>query len=193
MALTGRLPYSAVGGYLYTKSEIASRRGIGSLAQSGNTILNQQNLWTASPWSSAVGIAGVVIQVGINDVFTGATAATIISGLQTLVNTVRTAQPLTKIVLCQLLPCSTYLTNNLGAAYQTKWVAVNDAIAGRGGSPITGADLVLLTGDVGSALNDGSNNIPAALRVSDLIHTNNPGKQVNAGIVYAGFVSEGVL
>jgi lysophospholipase L1-like esterase len=178
----------SVGSFIYTNGEPSTRPGIGTLAVSGNTVANQQNFFNACAWKSSA-VKAVVIQVGINDINTGSTAAATIAALQTLVNTVHAALPAAKIVLCQLLPCSTFLTNTFGAAYQTKWVAVNDAIAGRGGTPITGVDLAVLTGDVGSALNDGTNNIPTALGLADGLHTNSPGRIVNAGIIRAGLHS----
>ncbi len=189
---------SAVGSYIYTKAEIDVRRGIGSLAVSGHTIGNQQATWTASPWSTASGISAVLIQVGINDIATGASSATTISRIQSLATRIRADQPATKIALCQLLPCSAYLTGQLGASYQTTWLAVNAAISAWSLSGQTySADLVLLTGDIGSTLNDGSYNLPAGYRVTaegaQPLHTNNPGRAANAAIWRAGLVSLGLL
>ncbi len=182
--------YCPVGSLIYTRSEILSRRGVGSHAISGHTIGNQAAVWTTSAWRTLGGISAFVIQCGINDVATGSSSAAVIAALQSFVNALRVDQPTAKIILCQMLPASTYLTVNVSPAAQVVWAAVNLAIAN---GTITGTDLILLTGDVGSALNDGTNNIPVGLRVSDLLHTNNPGRAVNAGIIRAGLVSLGVL
>jgi lysophospholipase L1-like esterase len=184
--------YMPVGSWIYTAAEMGTRPGIGSLAVSGNTVQNQLNFFNASAWKTAA-VKAVVVQVGINDINTGATAAATIASLQALATAIKTAIPLAKVVLCQLLPCSTFLTNTFGAAYQTKWVAVNDAIAGRGGTPITGVDYRALTGDVGSTLNDGANNIPTGYRLADGLHTNTNGRVANAVYARAGLHSLGLI
>ncbi len=186
--------HPSVASYIYTQEEVASRPGLGVLAQVGDTAGNQQSRWTSSPWSTASGIAAVVIQVGVNNILGGSTAAATITAIQALVTRARLDQPTTKIILCQMLPASAYLINQGGAGYQVKWLAINEAIAGNGGTPITGADRVLLLGDIGSPLNDGSYDLPLGYRVEAIpLHPNNPGRIVNAGEIRAGLVAEGIL
>lgn len=117
----------------------------GDVADAGDRIADQKTLWTALPNKTA--LQAVFIQIGLNDVKGRvgenlATTAQVIADLQDLVNTVNADKPVgCKVYVSGLTPCRTWLNlaSNPSAAYAA-WQDVNTAIAGGGGTPITGVD-----------------------------------------------------
>jgi hypothetical protein len=135
--------FSMVPSHVYTPAEASTRPGIKSLAVPGNTILDQRAAFDAYPHSATV--KWVLIQVGLNDVFAagnvaGASAA-IITRYQALVNHIPSVNPSAPIIVATMTPGNAFWENAFGAPAtfaKQNWQAVNDAIAGMGGTPITG-------------------------------------------------------
>lgn len=169
----------SVGSAIYTPAEALARPGIGTLAFAGARIDTQRNEWEGSAWRTAPSLRAVVIQVGVNDVAHGTPAATVIGLLQGLVDQVKADRPDVEVVLGQMLPARTYLDANAPGAYAV-WRAVNQAIAGHGATPITGADAVMLSGDVGSPFNDGAGHLAGKYDLGDGLHTSSIGRAANA-------------
>jgi hypothetical protein len=114
-----------------------------------------------------------VILLGTENLKASNSAATVIAGLQDLVNTVRSfVGSYRKIIMCALPPCKAYI----GSGNYTAWQNVNIAIAGGGATPITGLD-----GYVNrhvAMLDDGAGNLAAAYNVSDGFNITTAGKQI---------------
>jgi len=136
--------------------------GLADVSYAGDRISHQKTAWTAIADKSA--LQAVFIQIGLNDVKgrvgeNTATTATVIADLQDLVDTVNADKPSgCKTYICALTPCKIFLdgATNPSAAYSA-WQDVNTAIAGGGGTPITGVD-ARITG-YNTDLNDGSGNL----------------------------------
>lgn len=159
---------SLVGGLICNRADIAT---------SGHKIADQLTLWTALPGKTA--LQCVIVQVGLNDIKSRigantATTATVLADLQSFITTIRADIPSTaKIYVAGLTPCKVWLdaATNPSAAYQG-WLDINDAIAGNGGSPITGVD-GRITAHV-ALLNDGSGNLKAIYDYNaDGVHESN--------------------
>lgn len=157
-ALSGTLPVAA------RVSSFAGGLVTGRFEQAvaGYKIANSLSDWNASAGKDALQV--VMIQIGLNDVKgrvgeNTATTADVIADMQSLIDTVRADVPATcRVYVCGLTPCKVWLNaaTNPTAAYAA-WLAVNEAIAGNGATPITGVD-GRVTSHV-AALNDGSDNL----------------------------------
>jgi lysophospholipase L1-like esterase len=175
----------AVGMLLYKPDEAKIRGGIYSIAHPGDTASAQKTLFDASPLKTATGVRAFVIQVGVNNVLAGQSAATVLADIQALVTDCAAVAP---VILCQMTPCRAALS---GGQYAV-WQAVNDGINGGGATPITGATRIV-TGHV-EAMGDGSNNLKASMNSGDNIHPNALGRQTNANFIRnEGLASLGVL
>lgn len=121
-----------------------------------------------------------VVQVGLNNLNPAEATATTIARLQTLVTNARARLPASsKLLVSKMTPCRAQLISLYGGvngplAYQ-KWLDMNEAIAGGGATPITGADARITAHE--PLLNDGSGNLAAAY-ASDSIHPNNAGRAI---------------
>jgi lysophospholipase L1-like esterase len=194
----GSFNYSAVAATVYTLAESRTRPGIASLAQAGDKIADQLTIWQASPWRHAASVTAVCIQIGINDVAAGTSAAAITSALQGLVNQIASDVPGAAIVIGEMLPCQAYLLATYGAtagaAMQVVWSSVNANIAGTGGAPITGVAARVLGGEGGSPLNDGTDNLPTAYASgSPALHTNQAGRVENGVLFRAALHGLGLV
>jgi hypothetical protein len=177
--------YSAVmlpvANYLLTDAE-KCRYAVAPIAVQGHTIAQQKTDWTAYPQKLV--LKWVVIQIGLNDMDPAVATATTIAALQDLVDTVRSGVSSTcKIIICTMTPAyqrwpSVPWTQ---ATAQAKWVATNEAIMGRGSSPITGVDFrreehtTLLSKDV-----SGNAALADAYDSGDHIHENAAGRAIVA-------------
>lgn len=158
--------------------------GAANVATAGDYIAGQKSKWNGLSDKSA--LQAVFIQIGLNDLRARvgentATTAQVISDLQDLVDTVRAAIPAgCKIYIVQMTPCKAWLNGATnGAAAYAAWQAVNIAIAGGGGTPITGVD-ARITSHV-AALNDGSDNLLAIYDHNlDGVHPSNEARFINA-------------
>ena len=136
--------------------------GAADIAESGRYIADMLSFWNAITDKSAFQV--VIVQIGLNDVkgrvgANTATTATVIADYQNLIDTINTDKPAgCKVYVAALTPCKVWLDAavNPSAAYAA-WLAVNEAIAGNGLTPITGVD-GRITSHV-AALNDGAGNL----------------------------------
>lgn len=168
--------------YLLTPADTLAGTTITVDAVSGNTIAQQQAAWTAD--ANKATYDWIAIMVGLNDLLTPAeTAATVIGRYQTFINTINAGKKSGAIIIASTMtPDRQYLINNLGGtngplAYQ-KWLDINTAIMGGGGTPITGIDYRV--NNHTTALNDGAGNMAQAYDNGDYIHENNAGRAVVA-------------
>lgn len=124
-----------VGSLIYTSTEAAQRLGLLSLAASGNTAVDQLAAWQASPARGNANVAWVSVAVGINDIGTGASTATIRTRIQAIVDDINANNPDAKVILVPMIPFG------FTAGFLTIWQGVNTSIIG-GASPITGSNLI---------------------------------------------------
>lgn len=172
------LGQNSVGSYL----SYAGAGGVVSLAVPGDTINNQRTAWRAG---NRLRADIVCVQVGLNDTNPAEAASVAIARLQALVTQINSDCPNARIMIGTMTPCRQRLIDLYGGtdgpiAYQ-KWLDINEAIAGNGGTPITGVDARATSHT--TALNDGSGNLAAAYEISgtdDHIHENNAGRQIIA-------------
>jgi lysophospholipase L1-like esterase len=156
-------------------------RPIKSLAIGGATTAQQETQWTG--FSEKAGLKWVVIQVGLNDLDPAEAVSVAIGRIQGLVDEVNASKPAgCQVYIAQMIPCYARLVTRYGAgspadtAY-AKWQAMNQAIAGGGGTPITGVDGRITAH--AAAMDDGVGNL-AAYDSGDGIHPNNAGRRVIA-------------
>lgn len=159
------------------------------LAVAGNTIAGQK-----TRWETLRGVKGkyewVIIQVGINDCNPAdGTTAGKIAALQDLVDTIKgDVASFTKVIISKMTPCKSYLDTAYGAGAQTRWEAINEAIAGDGASPITNVD-GRVTAHV-PLMADVDGNLAVEYRI-DTVHPNNAGRDINAAAWEAVITSIG--
>jgi lysophospholipase L1-like esterase len=154
------------------------------IAVAGDTIAQQKTAWTAR--ADKATFEAVVVQVGLNDLDPAEAASVAIARLQDLVDTIN-ADVSVPVYIAQMTPCRARLITVYGGvngpiSYQ-KWLDINAAIAGTGGTPITGVDGRITSH--ATSMNDGAGNLLAAYDSGDGIHPNNKGRHVNAAAWYA--------
>ncbi|WJN61356.1 hypothetical protein OH686_21645 [Pseudomonas sp. SO81] len=168
---------------------------IASLAIGGATIAQQTTNWNA--FTGKADLRWVMIEVGLNDIDPAVATATSIAALQSLVNAVSASKPTgCKVFIATMTPAYARMITRYGAgapalASLAKWNAMNDAIMGVGGSPITGVDGRVSAHTI--AMDDGVGNLAAAYDGGDGIHPNNAGRQVIADAWKTLLASEGLL
>jgi hypothetical protein len=186
----------AVASAIYNITHGRAGKRIGVIAKAGDTIAGQKAKWDASPYKGSSAVTWVAIQVGINDVVGGSTAAAITAAYQGLVDDIAAANPLAKIVTMHMLPADGWASMNAGT--QQKWIDVNKNIDGSGSSPVTGAHAIITS--VSAALNQhgslsttaGQNLLGAAYDTGDHVHENNDGRLLDAAGIVTSLTSLGV-
>lgn len=155
---------------------------IKSLAIGGATTAEQETNWTA--FAEKADLRWVMIQVGLNDIDPAEAAAPAIARIQDLVDAVNATKPAgCQVFIGTMIPCYARMITRYGAgapadAAYAKWQAMNQAISGGGGTPITGVD-----GRVTShtaAMDMGAGYLATEYDSGDGIHPNNAGRQVIA-------------
>jgi len=167
-----------------------------SLADPGDTTPQQRTLWQGLSVTERKEAAWVVVQLGLNDITPSTDAPTVIAGIQDIVDTIRADIGAgAKLLVAKMTPARQRYIDLFGAvdgeAVFQQWLAVNDAVAGIGPTPITGVD-----GRVTShadAMSDGNGNLAAAFDTGDGIHPNDAGRQINADAWEAALIAAGVL
>ncbi len=154
---------------------------IKSLAIGGATTAQQNTSWNS--FAEKANLQWIVIQIGLNDIDPGEAAAPAITRIQDLVDDVNALKPAgAKVYIATMIPCYQRMITRYGGAPAlvslAKWEDMNDAIAGLGGTPITGVDGRITAHTV--AMDDGVGNLDAAYDGGDGIHPNNAGRQVIA-------------
>lgn len=178
------------------RSAIDSRNSaFKSLAIGGATIDDQAAQWAA--FTEKADLRWIVIQVGLNDIDPAEAAGPAIARLQDLVDDVNASKPAgAKVYIATMIPCYARMVTRYGAgapadASYAKWQAMNEAIAGLGGSPITDVDGRITAHT--PLMDDGSGNLAAAYDTGDGIHPNNAGRQVIANAWKARLQADGML
>lgn len=163
------------------------------IAAAGETIGQQKNRWDALTQHV---FEAVVMEIGLNNITASGSGAAAITALQELVDQVRLdSGAYCKIYVAKMLPCKQRWIDLFGApggaTAQAQWVAINDAIAGAGATPITGVD-GRITSHV-PLLDDGAGNLAAAYDSGDHIHENNAGRTIIANAWRTKLVADGLL
>jgi hypothetical protein len=169
--------------------------GAGDLAEAGDRIADQLALWTALPNKTA--LQAVIVQIGLNDVKGRvgenlATTAQVITDYQNLINTINADKPAgCRVYVSQMIPCRTWLNlaANPTAAYSA-WQDLNTAIAGGGGTPITGVD-GRITSHVAALA--GPSDILDLRYDMDGVHENNEGRMIIAQAWRTEMEADGLL
>ena len=183
------LGQNAINYYLYP---LLSTSLISNIAIPAQTIAQQEAVWDIDLYKTQYD--WISIMIGLNDLNPAEAASTAINRLQTLINHINADKKATaKIVILTTTPCRSRLISLYGEeggeiAYQ-KWLDINNAIMGNGGSPITGVDI--RTNGHTSALNDGSGNLLGAYDVGDGVHENNAARQIIAEYIKIALTSIG--
>lgn len=165
-----------------------------TLSVPGQNTAQQQVVWDQAKFKHTG--AWVIIQIGLNDLAPAEAASVAIARIQALVAEVRSYMPPTgKLLISKMTPCRQRLINLYGAtdgpiSYQ-KWLDMNTAITGGGGTPITGVDARVTAHE--PLMNDGSGNLLGTYDTGDGIHPNNAGRIVNAQAFTNALNALGVL
>jgi lysophospholipase L1-like esterase len=167
-----------------------------NMANSGDTIVEQQAVWTSSLDKDKQ--AWVCIQIGLNDVIYTKPVATSIAELQTFVDTVvADTSPGAQVIVGQMSPGKeAWITRDgpvNGLLTYQNWIDLNEAIAGAGPTPITGVTGRALSHN--ATLDDGNGNLKLQYQVdigggqTDGIHTNDAARQIVADS-WSGVIQE---
>lgn len=171
-----------VGQYVYADAHRFKGCPIQTIAVAGDTIAQQKSAWQSCVQRASA--AWVSVQVGLNDCNpSDSTTAAKIASYQDLIDTIRADNPTCKIIGMTMTPAYERWVDipwdATGA--QARWVAINDAIMGRGSSPITGLDAKTETHTTDlTTLVSGNAALAPTYDTGDHIHTNNAGRAVNA-------------
>lgn len=180
---------------VYGESDRVKGSPIESLADGGDTIAQQKTLWQANNQRKSV--AWVTIQVGLNNMNPASSSdAATIAAYQDLVDTIRADNATCKIIGLTMTPAYENWTD-IGwtpSGAQARWVALNDAIMNRGGTPITGLDARVESHTLALSMDvSGNAALATAYQNGDHIHTNTAGRTINAASIRTALVSLGML
>lgn len=157
-----------------------------SLAQAGARADQQLTTWQNSHCRGNASVVWVYIQVGVNDIVQGASAATTLGRIQSLVNDIAANNPTAAIFVGTMTPARFYMTTAVYAV----WTAVNTGILGGGGTPITGITAAVNTT---TNLTDGNDNLLYYDTAIDPLHTSELGRYQNALSVASALTTAGVF
>lgn len=168
--------------WIYTLNEGRSREGIVSYSYPGERVDQQQARYDSCAQKGKSYVNWIFLMCGVNDVMQGATSATVISRIQSFVNDINTNNPNARIILAPITPCESHV----GATEWTTIQAINTAIAGGGGTPITGSNLIVMSYwnalDAGYLASGTANGVLAAQYDSgDGLHPNDLGRSTIIG------------
>jgi len=148
----------------------------------GHKINDQKTKWLALDNQLKTHPSTLFIQIGINDIVTADSSATIIANYQSMLNTVKsTLNSTCKVVIATMTPIRGRLDVLFGAgadAYYTKWLELNESIKGLGATPITGSDSIIFAHT--DLLSDGNGYLLPTYDSGDHIHENDAGREVIA-------------
>lgn len=175
--------YSGLNGvstYLLTTSDSLAGSTVTTLANPGDTILQQQTAWTAD--ANKATYDWIIVHIGSNDLLWSESAATALARYQTLINTINAGKKSTAIVVVSAItPLKSRLVDlyggTNGATAYTKWQDMNTAIMGGGASAITGVNYRI--NKHVTALGDGSDNLATVYdALGDHAHASNNGRAI---------------
>ncbi len=133
---------AAVASLLFTREELAQGYSCISLAVPGHTINQQLERWQDLPQKDR--LDWIIVEIGLNDLDPGDPLDATLARYQRLIDTLNRSKPAkAKLIVATMTPARERLKDVYrgkgGAAYK-KWAAMNEAIMGKGKTPITGVD-----------------------------------------------------
>jgi len=187
----------AIGICTVAESRAATPPRLVLIATFGDTLLGQKAKYDASQYATQNPHPRFAwIQLGINDITQGVSAATCTTRLQQLIDKVKADHP--SITVFVGPPLAADATASMSAGEQAEWITYYNNIAGTGGTPITGATIVSAislesnnNGSVGAA---GVNTLKAIYEAeaNDHIHENNALRTFAAKTIRAALNSAGI-
>jgi len=133
---------AAVASLLFTREELAQGYSCQSLAVPGHTIDQQLERWQSLPQKDR--LDWIIVEIGLNDLDPGDPLEATLQRYQRLIDTINRSKPAkAKLIIATMTPLRERLKDiyrGKGNASYKKWVAMNDAIMGKGKIPITGVD-----------------------------------------------------
>ncbi len=174
---------NSVASYLYTETQTSNGWTAEDIAVPGHTIAQQKTVYLSTASRSTVDYT--LVQVGLNDLNPAEASSVAIARLQDLVATVNTNNKAGSLtIISTMIPARQRLIDVYGAingplSYQ-KWLDINNAIKGLGGTPITDVDYRISNHT--PLLDDGSGNLAVAYDIGDHIHENNAARQIIARV-----------
>ncbi len=189
------LSYYSVGSRILSLSE-SRDVPIVSYATPGETAADQYTRWLGCAQRGASDVQWVLVHVGTNDAQDGDPAATIITRIQNIVTDVNTQNPSAQILLSPIFPMM-YAPDGRGPAMWAVATAVNTAIAGGGGTPITGTNLTRIPYWSFADQGDGTMTVACANTdagaTGDWLHQNTSCRVIMASVYRAALVLLGLL
>lgn len=180
--------------YLLTECNLREGNTCKMMAEAGNRIEGQQAWWMYDGQRDTYD--WITVEIGLNDTYTSDDAITIISKLQTLINTINaTKKPTAKVLIFTMTPCHQWYINYSGAEIGEinfqKWQILNAAIMGMGQNAITGVDARV--GTHTALIMDSNGNLLPQYDTGDHIHENNAARQIIANEYRKALKSLGFL
>ncbi len=133
---------AAVPSLLFTAEEIAQGYSCQSLAVPGHTIDQQLERWLDLQQKER--IDWVIVEIGLNDLDPNDPLEATLQRYQRLIDTINRTKPANaKLIIATMTPARERLKDiyrGKGNSSYKKWVAMNDAIMGKGKTPIIGVD-----------------------------------------------------
>lgn len=133
---------AAVASLLFTREELAQGYSCQSLAVPGHTIDQQLERWQGLQQKDR--LDWIIVEIGLNDLDPNDPLEATLQRYQRLIDTISRTKPAkAKLIVATMTPLRERLKDiyrGKGNASYKKWVAMNDAIMGKGKTPITGAD-----------------------------------------------------
>jgi hypothetical protein len=173
----------SLGSLIYTTDEDPLQSRVAMIATPSDTPLGQRDKWNTAGPRGWPGTKWGLVLVGINRLIAGASAATVLDEINTLVDAAHSSNPTMEIAVMPPLPCKARMLSELGAtagaACYAQWVLLRDAILAGG---VTHATIVL---PFPAALDDGNGNLPAQYDTGDGIHENDAARVLIAAVVRA--------
>ncbi len=133
---------AAVASLLFTREEIAQGYSCQSLAVPGHTIDQQLERWQDLQQKDR--LDWIIVEIGLNDLDPNDPLEATLQRYQRLIDTINRTKPVkAKLIIATMTPLRERLKDiyrgKSNASYK-KWAAMNDAIMGKGKTPITGVN-----------------------------------------------------
>lgn len=164
-----------VGEMIVKKADLDAENSFNSIAVPGDTIAVQQIRW--NDVTDKDSYDWIIVQVGLNSL--DLALNTILTQLQTYIDSINASKkPTAKVIIGTMIPCKARLDTVYGNIGYANWLAVNDAIMGRGNTPIVDVDYRVDSHYY--ALRDPLDNLAQNFDTGDNIHENDKGRMLIA-------------
>lgn len=186
---------ASVAALLFTPEEIAQGYSCHSLAVPGHTIYQQLALWKSYADKSQVD--WIMVEIGLNDLRPADPLDSALYRYQKMIDTINlTRKPGAKVILATMTPDRERIMEvfkEQGKLSYKKYLAMNEAIMGKGKHPITGVDYRFNGHTI--ALADKKGNLLPEYEVlrKDHVHENTAGRLVVASYWRIALVQLGLL